>query len=302
MRWPVESAGLGIAILVAAGTANADCGSIPYKRGAQVFEPTQRAMIAWNGSEEILVLSTDLRASEATKVLEVMPLPSEPKVSKADIELFRKATELINSKLPKEKAPPSRGGMGGGYAGVGGGRAPAGEITFHEKLGAHDISVSHVVDHRGFMTWVETYLKKEGVDNPVVPESMKAVAEQYIKEGFTWFVFDVVSLGEKPITKDAIQYRFRNGSLFYPVKISRTDKGPTSIDLLILTPNLLRTFPGIPLKSIERPHKPVALTHAELKGLNRDMDSLLNHRTGMRLRIWRITGDLSTFDRDLIAR
>lgn len=56
----------------------ADRGLIPFIPGVQIFEPNQRAMIAWNGSEEILLLSTDLRASQATQVLEVLPLPSEP--------------------------------------------------------------------------------------------------------------------------------------------------------------------------------------------------------------------------------
>lgn len=52
-----------------------------------------------NGQEEILLLPTDLRASEATEVLEVIPLPSEPEVKKGDVEVFRRATTLINKKL-----------------------------------------------------------------------------------------------------------------------------------------------------------------------------------------------------------
>jgi hypothetical protein len=62
----------------------ADMGSIPFVP-VDIGEPNQRGLIAFNGQEEILVLSTDLKASKPTKVLEVIPLPSEPKVSKADI-------------------------------------------------------------------------------------------------------------------------------------------------------------------------------------------------------------------------
>ena len=43
------------------------------------FEPSQNALIAWNGQEEILYLTTDVRASRASKVLEVLPLPSQPR-------------------------------------------------------------------------------------------------------------------------------------------------------------------------------------------------------------------------------
>ncbi len=146
--------------------AVADCGGIPFKSRVVIFEPNQRAVIGFNGEEEILLLSTDLRVSEPTKILQVLPLPSEPKVTKGDVQVFVKATNLINSKLRRPKPASARGGAGG----FGGGRAeplPAGEVTFHDKIGSHDLSVTHVLDHRGFLDWVEGYLRKAGVDNPI---------------------------------------------------------------------------------------------------------------------------------------
>jgi hypothetical protein len=71
-------------VLAGAQSAQADRRAIPFRPGVTIFEPTQRALMAWNGEEEILVLSTDLRASSATKVLEVMPFPTEPRVKKGD--------------------------------------------------------------------------------------------------------------------------------------------------------------------------------------------------------------------------
>ena len=65
----------------------ADRGSVPFRPHAQIFEPNQRALIAWNGWEEILLFTTDLHASISTKVLEVIPLPSEPEVKEGDIVL-----------------------------------------------------------------------------------------------------------------------------------------------------------------------------------------------------------------------
>jgi len=61
-------------------------------------------MIAWNGKEEILLLTTDLKASEPTRVLEVIPLPSEPLVKKGDtsIELLALTTRLLGTFLGKE--------------------------------------------------------------------------------------------------------------------------------------------------------------------------------------------------------
>lgn len=281
-------------IMFSVWAANADRGLIPFNPNVKIFEPKQRAMIAWNGKEEILLLSTDLKASEATKVLEVIPLPSEPIVKKGDVEVFRKATALINRKLRERYARALHMGLTRGVE-----RPPAGEVTFHKKIGAHDISVTHVLNSNGFIEWVEKYLRSAGVENPTIPEAMKTVVGEYLKEGFSWFVFDVVSLDEVPKTNEAIQYRFKTDFLFYPVKITRTGEGYTTIDLLVLTPKLLSEFPGI---KVTLRHKPVSISSKELRSLSKEMDDLLGHREDIKLRIWQIRGKLSSFDKDLIAK
>jgi hypothetical protein len=278
-------------------TARADRGSIPFKPDVQIFEPTQRAMIAWNGTEEILLLTTDLRASEPTKVLEVIPLPSEPQVKEGDIEAFNRAVQIINSRQAVAK-----GGRGRSLGADEKAGPPAGEITFHEKIGAHDISVAHVLHGDGFIAWVEEYLKKQDVENPEIPQPLEEVVDEYIEEGYTWFVFDVVDLGPETKTNDAIQYRFESDAVYYPLKITRTESGNTTVELLILTPRLLSTFPGYPKSLVKLPHEPVRLTARELEALDEDMCELLDNQDGMRLRIWRITGKLSAFKADLIAK
>ncbi|MBN1607417.1 MAG: hypothetical protein JW940_12335, partial [Polyangiaceae bacterium] len=122
-RWFVVLALVAVPALCR--TAEADRGSIPFKPHVQVFEPTQRAMLAWSGQEEILLLTTDLNASEPTKILEVMPFPSEPKVKKGDTETFRRATDLINTKL----AMPRPTGRNGGRSRSAPAHKPGGEIT-----------------------------------------------------------------------------------------------------------------------------------------------------------------------------
>lgn len=285
-----------LVIVLSARAVYADRGSIPFNPHAHIFEPKQRAMIAWNGREEILLLSTDLRASRPTKVLEVLPLPSEPKVKKGDVQVFKRANAIINRKLRERRIqalkrkgkiiPP---------------KAPAGEVTFHKKIGAHDISVTRVLSTEGFIGWVEKYLRSAGVGNPQIPAAMKSVVREYLREGFKWFVFDVVSLDVRPKTNQAIQYRFKTKSLYYPLKITRTEKGNTTIDLLVLTPKLLSKFPGYPIQKVRLRHQPVTLNRRELRSLSKDMDALLGHRKSTKLRIWQIQGRLSSFREDLIA-
>jgi hypothetical protein len=81
---------------------------MPFHQWVDIFEPKQRALIAWDGYEEILILSTDLYASEATQVLEIMPLPSVPAVTAKDIGLFHRLNMLINDLLSIERHLPER--------------------------------------------------------------------------------------------------------------------------------------------------------------------------------------------------
>jgi uncharacterized protein YqjF (DUF2071 family) len=141
--------------LIPLSLASANRGMIPINPNARIFEPNQRAMIAWNGREEILLLSTDLHASDSTMLLEVLPLTSEPKVKKGDLATFRKATDLINRKLYHAAAAKGRQ-MSEGVV------VPSGEVTFHEKIGAHDITVTHLLDAQGFVKWVMDYLETLG--------------------------------------------------------------------------------------------------------------------------------------------
>lgn len=114
-------------------------------------------------------------------------------------------------------------------------------------------------------------------------------------------MFDVVSLDEKPKTNEAIQYRFATESLYYPLKITRTESGETSVELLILTTRLLSRFPGIPIERVRLMHEPVTITSQELRHLSEEMADMFCDRERMKLRIWRIAGTLASFDDDLIA-
>lgn len=276
--------------------AKSDRGSIPFRPGVEIFEPNQRALIAFNGEEEILLLTTDLMSSEPTKVLEVLPLPSEPEVKKGNIQVFHQATAIINSRAKKLVD------AGGKSLGREAQHRPAGEVTFHEKIGAHDISVTRVRDGEGFIKWVEDYLRSNGVETPLIPEPLKEVVREYIQDGFDWFVFDVVSLEKITQTNDAIQYRFKTDFLYYPLRITRTESGYTSVDLLVLTPRLLRDFPGFPIEDVRLMHEPVAVTQQEVASLSKEMDDLMGGREETMLRIWRIDGELSRFYADLVAR
>lgn len=82
-------------------SVSADRGGIPLYPSSLsspiiVNEPSQKAIIAWNGHEEILILSTDVKANQSTLILELLPLPSNPRaVEKANYTSFMNLQEII---------------------------------------------------------------------------------------------------------------------------------------------------------------------------------------------------------------
>ena len=115
--------------------------------------------------------------------------------------------------------------------------------------------------------------------------------------------FDVVSLESKFKTLEALQYRFATPAMFYPVKISRANEGETSMELLVLTPKMLATFSGIPRSQIQLRHEPVSLTSADVRSLDKDIAGLIGQTVeDVNLRIWVVSGDFASFDRDIIAQ
>lgn len=274
----------------------ADRGSIPFRPDVRIFEPNQRALISWNGKEEILILSTDLRASEDVEVLEVLPLPSEPKVEKGSLESIRRANEIINRKL-REKELSRRSTFGE----RGGPKAAAGEVTFHKKIGPHEIDVTRVKDRDGFSEWVVKYLQKRGVPSPTISPRFLKLIDAYLKDGFRWFVFDVIRLERTTRTIEPIEYRFRSSALYYPLRITTLEEGETTIDLVIITPKLLGKFPGLPMKRVELRHEPFEISREEVRWIDKDLADLLGQADRPYLRIWRCKGPLASFDKDLLA-
>ena len=265
----------------------------PYRatRPVKVEEPLQKAVIAWNGREEILVLSTDLKTSRKTKLLEVIPLPAQPQVDKGDSELFDKAVELLKSKNRK------RGKRLLGSVGA----KPAGEITLDKKIGAHHISVAHVIDEKGFIKWVEEYLKTKLGKNtrPLITDTTREVIGEYLRDGFKYFSFDIIDADSQLATNDAIRYRFPSKFLYYSLRISRSGgTGNTKIQLAVLSSGLLNQYRGLSSDAIKSPYKPATISPSELGKLNGEIAELFGEKPAI-LRLWEISGPLAEFRGDL---
>ena len=70
-------------------------------RGRTFREPVQQAVIAWNGSQELLIINVQQQSVfKAGAVLSVLPLPGKPiSVKRADPEVFTRAFKMYRDKL-----------------------------------------------------------------------------------------------------------------------------------------------------------------------------------------------------------
>jgi len=204
---------------------------IPVNPDVSVYEPAQKAIIAWNGTEEVLVLSTDVNGESGTFALEIMPFPSNPKsIKKASFDWFETVQSLIWANAPMN-----------GYRTLGGyGEAvDTVDVTFHEKIGAHDITVVNASDASQLTRWAEAFLESNGVAENLIMKEFEPVLEDYLNDGFNYFVFDLIEASQRENSLEPILYKFETSFLYYPLRISSLNPGNTKIILLLLTPDIV---------------------------------------------------------------
>lgn len=322
MKLPVVT----LALCAACGSASlavwADCGSVPFYAPAiskievvtqkndtgetrqlkfdplkvSVFEPRQRAIILWNGEEEILLLSTDQRASERSAVLEVIPLPSEPKVKLGSFQTFEAAQKLIVEKRMWACA------HGGAKADLASAPQDAGRITFAERMGAHDLAVAEVNSPTGFVDFVQNYLRDryKSPDAPIRPEFVKVI-QSYLDDGYRWFAFDVIQMDGKVQSRQPIEYRFKSDRVHYPLRISSLEKGKTEAELLVFTVNGGKEFNGIAAKDVAR-EPAVDVLPSELRPLSADWTGFFGQKPAIVVEQWKIRGESSKLTRDVAVK
>jgi len=213
-----------IAVLVASllmPVASADRCVIPTT-DVDVYGPGQKAIIAWNGERERLILSTDLYASVDTRVIEVLPLPSEPVIEEGSFESFEAIQRLMTEHVPR--------------AVTGGPETKGLEIIFHERIGAHDITVVKATSLEELLRLMLKYAQANGLSQgSSVNEETRAILEDYLARGYNYWVFDLVDVYSAARTVEPIVYEFQTASLYYPLKVSATTRGAAEIVLYLIS-------------------------------------------------------------------
>ena len=203
----------------------ADRGMIPVNPEVSVYEPGQKAILAWNGHEEVMILSTDITSSQETLVVEILPLPSKPVVEAASFQSFGEIQRLIwNEGLNMLH-----------YDTEGQARSGSVEVVFHEQIGVHNITVVTASVTSELGSWMENFLEDSGVEYEVSLGSFESVIEDYMDRGFRYYVLDLITVSSEEKSVDPILYKFSSDFLYYPLLITSPVGGDTEITLFVLT-------------------------------------------------------------------
>lgn len=217
-------------------TVSADKGGFSPIR-EHVFESGQKALVAWNGTHEVLVLSTDVSSSQETKVVELLPLPSNPTISKGQKQSFLKAKQLVNTYLAvmRQRLFPridSENFQSSSDS------PPKIRITFQDIIGVHYLTVVEVEEANELILWLQDFLKDEGYAGEL-PSNLEELSSYYIKNEINFFVIDIIETNSTIKSVDPLIYEFRSSHLYYPLRISSLFSGETEISLLTITNNEL---------------------------------------------------------------
>lgn len=210
--------------VLTASPVHADKGLIPVSHGVSVYEPGQKAIIAWNGQDEILILSTDVTSSSQTLVLELLPLPSEPKIEPASFQSFAQIQTLIWNE----------GAATYGRT-LNDAKAASLEVVFHEKIGAHEITVVKATDTAELVNWIENFLQANSITETVSLGEFEPAVGDYVGRGFQYYVLDLITVTTEERSVDPILFQFKTSFLYYPLLITSPVPGETKLTLFLLT-------------------------------------------------------------------
>ncbi|MDI6839837.1 MAG: DUF2330 domain-containing protein [bacterium] len=207
----------------------ADRGMISITRpDISIYEPGQKAIIGWDGNNEVMILAVDARADTECKVLEILPLPSKPTVDEGNFKSFEEIQRLIRKNAPRIEALYKGREL----------LAPGVEILFHKKIGPHNITCVKALEYREFVNWILNFVKSQGVDTISMPHELLYIINNYLRNGIQHFVFDIVELSKETNSIVPLIYKFKSPYLFFPLHISTLAKGDTRIQVFLVTKHI----------------------------------------------------------------
>jgi hypothetical protein len=208
-----------------------------------MYEPHQRAIVAWNGSVEKLVLSTTLSQPNPGVRVEFLPLPSSTlQINLYDAKVFERLSALAAKKGVDLRA-------------------------FDEKSATSSLLGEPNVQHFDTTDELLNFLADQcnTVDTRVIN-----VIDDYMRRNNHDFIVDDVYVTSEAQNFPLIAQEFKSPRLYYPLQDSSVNQtGNTTIDLLVISPKPV-TFSEIdhPIETLSS----FSLNAEELQGIDLSTD------------------------------
>ncbi|MCP9272803.1 DUF2330 domain-containing protein [Mycolicibacterium arenosum] len=221
------------AVSVATPAWACGCGAyIPNAAGASVA--TERALIAWDGARQDVVMSFQVSGSSESAAW-VMPVPSAAEVTLADAELFADLDRLTAPRVEfRDDWWPTFDWLSTGYGdseGSAGARAPSGvNVLDRQRIGPFDVSRLAADDASALANW----LADNGFPNPAGLDRNLAA---YVTQRWQLVAIKLVpddATGALTGDLQPLRLSFDADSVVYPMRLSRSATVPQTIDLYIL--------------------------------------------------------------------
>ncbi|MBA4320889.1 MAG: hypothetical protein C0412_21065 [Flavobacterium sp.] len=293
-------------IITAPLITNANGGIWIWPPNIHVNQTDQNAIIAWNGQEEILILSTNWEkpaGSQTATLLKVVPLPTEPsEIKEGEIEIFEKLVEILNEKINAMQTISAGKGEGFDASTI---TAPSVEIIFQKIIGAHDVTVVKVNEQEDFSKWIDDFSTNKKLEKKQISEEFKIGLQNYLKRNINYFVFDIVNLSETKTTIKPLIYKFKSNYFYFPMLvsgISEISDSQTKVNLFLIFNNSLK----LPRQIWQGNHNywvndngvDIKLTNTELKDVSQDLATLFGNNVIARR--FEMSGKLNEINKDLM--
>jgi len=216
-------------LVIAASPAVAADGGYynPVHPDVSIYEPGQKAIIAWNGEQEVLILSVDIWAEENNWVLELVPFPSLPTVEAGEFESFYQVDTVLNSRMYSwldRLAPGKLAGEGENF-----------DILFQENIGAHYITVAFATSAQSLVTFIENLWLTHMGPGEFSWTRLQNLAASYIERDIQYWAIDMLNLNDYLKSREPLVYTFKTDYLYFPLEISSLGTGETRINLYTIT-------------------------------------------------------------------
>jgi len=185
-------------------------------------ESRQQALVAWNGKEQMLFLTTNEQSVAGTRALiSIMPLPGAPiAIKESERAVITRARNLVDKKIAEAGKT-----LDSGLA-----------LVFKTEIGVHKIFVWKIDSIDTLRNDINQFIAKTyGKEySALISKEGYDIIKKYNESGFKYFAFDLVLAdGKAEKTKVTIMYHYKSNFAFYPVAISQV--GGTGVSTIALT-------------------------------------------------------------------